>query len=346
MKTTLAPYPFRIFKFKKLSIIVALIAILISTTHAFAWNATGHRLTALVAYEQLDETDRTNIIGILKKHKRFNSDFMDRMPQKVKDAGEQVQGKWIFLQAAIWPDIARKFSGEEKKKYHHSTWHYINQPLYLSEEDREWFGGNVPANLDKEWKSGMWSKNMNIVQALKKCTVKLNDSQTSKRDRALYLCWLSHLAGDLHQPLHSTALFSQERFKKGDKGGNGIPIKGKKNLHSLWDGILGTSKSINVLSEKVEGYLSDESLLKAGEKAEESLKFEDWMNESYDAAWEYVYSEDILEEVVEKEEDLEEGLDSIELSDDYFEVAERVATERVVQAGFRLGKLVENLISN
>lgn len=323
--------------------IVFFIAILLSTTQAFAWNATGHRLVALIAYEQLDETNRTNITSILKKHKRFNSDFMDRMPQKIKDDSEQVQEMWIFLQAAIWPDIARGFSGEDRKKYHHSTWHYIYEPRYLSVEDQEWFGDNVPVYLNKEWKSGMRSKKMNIVQALKKCTAKLKDSQTSKRDKALYLCWLFHLVGDLHQPLHSTALFTQGRFKEGDKGGNGIPIKNKKNVHSLWDGILGKSKSIKVLSNKVNNYLSDEDLLKAGEKAVESLMFVDWLNESYEAAWKYVYSEDILEEVASKEDDLEKDLDSIELSDDYFKAAEQVATERVVQAGFRLSKLIENL---
>ena len=37
--------------------------------------------------------------------------------------------------------------------------------------------------------------------------------------KAMAYCWLFHLVGDIHQPLHCTALFSAEHFPKGDRGG-------------------------------------------------------------------------------------------------------------------------------
>jgi hypothetical protein len=42
---------------------------------ALAWNETGHRLVALVAWEALDEPARTAIIRLLKQHERFGADF-------------------------------------------------------------------------------------------------------------------------------------------------------------------------------------------------------------------------------------------------------------------------------
>eukprot|EP00919_Chromeraceae_sp_WS-2016_P078390 GHVR01185710.1.p1 GENE.GHVR01185710.1~~GHVR01185710.1.p1 ORF type:complete len:101 (-),score=6.90 GHVR01185710.1:533-835(-) len=43
-------------------------------------------------------------------------------------------------------------------------------------------------------------------------------------ERALYARYLVHLLGDVHQPLHSAALFNHT-FKNGDLGGNLLKIK-------------------------------------------------------------------------------------------------------------------------
>lgn len=51
---------------------------------------------------------------------------------------------------------------------------------------------------------------------------------------------LIHYAGDIHQPLHCTALVN-EKYPSGDRGGNSFPITpiGDINeLHAAWDSIL------------------------------------------------------------------------------------------------------------
>ena len=59
--------------------------------------------------------------------------------------------------------------------------------------------------------------------------------------RSFALRLVIHYVGDIHQPLHNSALVS-ESFPRGDGGGNGIPIEnvksGVKNLHSLYDSVL------------------------------------------------------------------------------------------------------------
>lgn len=42
-------------------------------------------------------------------------------------------------------------------------------------------------------------------------------------ERALYARYLLHLAGDVHQPLHSVALFNRT-FPYGDMGGNKLTV--------------------------------------------------------------------------------------------------------------------------
>jgi len=57
-------------------------------------------------------------------------------------------------------------------------------------------------------------------------------------ERALYARYLIHLAGDIHQPLHSVALFNRS-YPTGDMGGNRekvILLNGtEKVLHQFWD---------------------------------------------------------------------------------------------------------------
>jgi hypothetical protein len=57
-------------------------------------------------------------------------------------------------------------------------------------------------------------------------------------ERALFARYLVHLAGDIHQPLHSVALFN-ETYPKGDIGGNleKVILKNgtSSNFHSYWD---------------------------------------------------------------------------------------------------------------
>ena len=70
------------------------------------------------------------------------------------------------------------------------------------------------------------------------------------------------------------------------------------------------------------------------------LDIEAWTNESHEAAQEYAYSEDVLAEVRRGETESDGDLKPIFLPNDYFEVARDVATERIVQAGFRLAAMI------
>ena len=64
-------------------------------------------------------------------------------------------------------------------------------------------------------------------------------SRTTPAQRAVALCWVMHLAGDVHQPLHTAQLFSS-RYPNGDgAGGRQFVIdpvsKRPETLHWFWD---------------------------------------------------------------------------------------------------------------
>lgn len=68
-------------------------------------------------------------------------------------------------------------------------------------------------------------------------TISFNINKTTA-ERALFARYLVHVVGDMHQPLHSVALFN-ETYPNGDIGGNRLKIitpDGKSNnFHSYWD---------------------------------------------------------------------------------------------------------------
>lgn len=57
-------------------------------------------------------------------------------------------------------------------------------------------------------------------------------------ERALFARYLIHMVGDIHQPLHSVALYNHT-FPKGDAGGNFLQLillnKTSVNFHAFWD---------------------------------------------------------------------------------------------------------------
>ena len=115
--------------------------------------------------------------------------------------------------------------------------------------------------------------------------------------KAVALCWIMHDVGDIHQPLHSTALFSVDQFPQGDKGGNSIPLVHGRNLHSVWDGLLGRDSRMRNVT-KIADELSDKDRFgdewKTAGQEMDPIK---WADESHAACASIVYSEAILDAV-------------------------------------------------
>ena len=171
---------------------------------AYAWSEAGHKVTGSIAFRQLSPDQQAKIVAILKNHPRWKEDFESKMPAELTTDDEK--NEWLFQQMAVWPDMARGFQGEDRK-YNHPTWHYIDLPVYLTPEDKTAMDGKLTQNMATDCPDEP-KEALNAIQALKLSRKMLVDPKVPDDQKAVMLCWLFHLVGDIHQPLHSAMLCS------------------------------------------------------------------------------------------------------------------------------------------
>ena len=180
--------------------------------------------TGAIAYrELLDISPKTaaKIVAILKQHPDYQSCWAAKLNDPALSDAER--NEFLFMLAARWPDDI-KTAGNP---YDHPTWHYVN---FIYNPDQ----GIIRS--DSTLATGE-----TILQAYQQ-NQRVIRSNAPDSAKAIALSWLFHLTGDVHMPLHTTALID-DHFPSGDQGGNKFKIKvdgtGQTiNLHSFWDGML------------------------------------------------------------------------------------------------------------
>jgi hypothetical protein len=315
----------------------------LSPGQASGWGPGGHKVVANIAYDRLDPATRSAIVKVLQKHPDFKDRFAAKMPKDIKDGDAEDRERWIFLQAAIWPDLARS-----DPRYHKESWHFMNVPYYLSAHDKATLQDVIKPNVSFSLPTPLTAEakaHLNAAQAIKLCVRVLTDSHATDQERAISFCWLLHVVGDIHQPLHSTALVSRGRFHtgEGDRGGNSIKIKQGRNLHSYWDGLLGGEQKLNDIRKRSAEILGDDGLKKAAEAAAEKLDVEDWVQESNKLAKDFVYHKLILAAVRAGEAQASKPLQKVDLPEEYLQKAGQVAQQRVAEAGYRLAEILKQV---
>jgi hypothetical protein len=132
---------------------------------------------------------------------------------------------------------------------------------------------------------------VNALTGIKQATAVLLSNKSSLADKGLSLRILSHLIGDIHQPLHTVTKVSR-RFPKGDFGGNLFFLAKNPighNLHQYWDNgggvLLGQSKKFQVRNKALQ--LQKQWSCKL---ANNKKKPEQWVNDSHKIAIDQVYS--------------------------------------------------------
>lgn len=193
------------------SVVACGVACLILCTPSISqgWGAGGHMMTAFIGFKRLNPNAKAKAQELLAI--------------KINPAAISAKSK-DFVNAAHWADDLRPFAEFDPFK----ELHFIDIPFATD-------GTALPA-----------SPTPNIVTALEENVNTLKTS-TDKNAQAQALRFIIHFVGDIHQPLHC-ATRVDSTHPDGDRGGNlvsiSIPGKGgklkKTNLHSFWDGGLGT----------------------------------------------------------------------------------------------------------
>jgi hypothetical protein len=321
---------------RRLALAATLLVVL--SSQVLAWSDAGHKIVASIAFRQLTPDGQAKVVAILRNHPRFVEDFAGQVPPDTPDEGKN---EWFFQQASVWPDIARGFRGDDAK-YNHGTWHYINLPSFLDDTEEQALAGKLTVNISLDPPSNPEEK-INAIQTIRLSRAMLADPGVANREKAIMLTWLFHVVGDIHQPLHSTAMFSRRLFPEGDRGGNQIPTVQRNNLHSLWDGFPGGKADLAEARNGALKLLADADLAALGRSSAKQLGEEVWLNESHDLCGSMVYDAEVLAYLRDREL-ADEKLEPLKLSEDYLRAGGRVCSRRVVQAGYRLGAILKSIV--
>lgn len=202
-----------------------LIALLLWTLPAPAWNGLGHRTVAELAWRQMDAAERRAASDLLRQHPHYKQILIAGTPAGVDT------NHWAFLTGAVWLDLVRPARQGQPHKPHSITKydvypHAIGHP-FLRPADR----GRV--SLDK-----FFIAKPNAEMVLSNALVTLRNPKASAHDRAVSLCAALHLFGDLHQPLHTANLVTKDK-PKGHGLGSSFLVRDERgevaNLHTYWD---------------------------------------------------------------------------------------------------------------
>jgi hypothetical protein len=314
--------------------------------HARAWNSPGHMIVALVAYEEMNAPTRAKAVELLRAHPRFEAHFERTMPRDVQRLDDPAKAAWIFAHAATWPDQVRdaRFTvdREDVNKYNRPFWHYINQPVFLNEDEGRKLQPHLKLYVNRKPPDNPDDENMNIVQAVKNSSRIVGDASAPADQRAVHICWLEHLAGDSHQPLHAAALYTATRFRAGDEGGNKLQVEHDWKLHAFWDDQVCNDESFATLQILAKNLRAHPQKTAAGKKAAAALDIETWIDESFALAKEHVYTPEVLQKVAAREDHTHLG--PLDLAPEYRAAAEATAERRAIESGFRLARLLEQLL--
>jgi hypothetical protein len=317
----------------------ALAFALLPVAGASAWIDTGHKIAAIITWHELTPAAKAQIIKLLKEHPRYEKDLLNGLPQGTDEEGTT---RFAFANAACWPDLVRGPAHPMHFVANHPIWHYVDIPYVIDNQP-------VPAATQPASTPGP----QNAIEAFAKVTKDLKDPALVPADKAIALCWVLHLCGDIHQPLHSTSLFSPQ-YPNGDQGGNAIIVlrdppypNSQQNLHFIWDSMPGNYKSLDWDSYAAEGLRQDPRFTRQRLKDFLAVKdFAAWANESHELAIKNVYLEGKLK-----------GISSAELKADpkavipgvpkgYIEQAEQVVNQRIMLAGYRTADLLNSIFDS
>jgi len=303
-------------------LVAASVAILLAISPSLsAWNATGHRLIAAIAYDRLTPKARARVDALIRRHPDYQKLFLQGAPTE-----EKARARAAFIAASAWADQIKgdpRFYDETRAgatptpllpgfpdMARHTVWHYYDTPISADGTPTE---EQKPPHALSELKR--------IIPLIGS---KADVPPTSAANPVYLLPWLEHIEGDVHQPLHCVSRFSKA-LPKGDAGGNSVYI-GTRNLHSLWDGAAGNDQT-EAYAVK---YIADAMAAHPAARRQEK-KPEKWIEEGYRLAISDVYTFGTENGTRDKPLPLPAG---------YMDHAAKVAQQQVALAGYRLAAVL------
>jgi hypothetical protein len=168
--------------------------------------------------------------------------------------------------------------------------------------------------------------------------------------KAIALAWLFHLVGDIHQPLHTSQLFTAE-YPKGDRGGNEICVRvtharQSMDLHRFWDDVITSSSDLTRLRNAATEMRNRPDFVKNQLTELQSTNADAWAKESFEIATKIAYRNGgLIGTPRGANKDCAMVVAAPVLPVGYVVSARRIADRRIILAGYRLADLIRRAAS-
>jgi hypothetical protein len=294
-----------------------LAAVLLSISSVWAWDSDGHMQVAEIAWKHLTAASRTRVSTLLMLNPNY--------PTWIANVPAATRNQVAFVMAATWPDFIKSAPGYTNDGDTAPLVPASSQNIGYSDHlmHRYWHFIDTPFSTDGT--TLVQPVAPNAKTQIELFTAAIAGTDASDDIKSYDLVWLEHLVGDVHQPLHATSRFSAA-LPTGDRGGNSVALCAspcKNELHAFWDNVLGTSKLPTTA-------ISAADKLPAAPAAGAAIADDQvWVNESFDAAKQFVYASPVGP-----------GAGPYTLDAAYKSQAKTEAKTRIELAGIRLANLI------
>ncbi len=283
-----------------------------------AWNGTGHRVIAAIAYDTLTPATRARVDDLVRRHPDYQRYFLQNAP-----SDPAARARAAFIAASVWADQIKsdpRFYDDDRRDTRptpllpgfpdmarHQYWHFVNLPF--TQDGSRLRDPRAP----------------HVVTEIERLSRALARPVGDPANPVYALPWLLHLVGDIHNPLHSATRFTRED-PGGDRGGNAVYVEPGRNLHSYWDGLAGPDPS----SATYVDHLADQ-LLRSNRLESDNLSPVSWAQEGVERAKKTVYTFGRASGTQNR---------PVSLSTGYRAEAKELAGKQLASAGYRLSALL------
>ena len=282
------------------------------TVPAAAWDNRGHRLTGELAFDRLQATDPAAVQAVISLMAQHPD--RARFDRTLAGVAGTERTRRMFGLMARWPDDIRKTGWDRPE------WHYALKVV----RGWTWLDFYTAGEAETQW-----AANLAIAR----------DAARPPAERAVALCWLLHIGGDMHQPLHRGHRMDSGWLKT-DRAGTIAYVRrpgsaAAMELHELWDAVFDPTGTGG--GDEDGDVIRLHAALAARQAAfQPSGQFPQWITESESLARDRAYQGPALAAATQPAA-------APAMTPAYMAMLRSIAEQRIVAAGARLGATLGGL---
>ena len=325
---------------------VSLLFAMLSSS-AFAWDHPGHMTTGAIAYDEIERTNPELIekIGLLfLAHPEVSPFWVAAGEAKGKERVRR-----MFIECARWADDV-KFTSHDRPTYHTARWPIVTK--------------DAPPTAKAMAKAREGRPAGQALEALTMNFAVISNPESSHTERALSLCWVFHIVGDIHQPMHVSDLFSKD-YPEGNPAAtlsyvDDPTMDSTMPLHILWDSNVLRVPTLEVATKAAKEYTKKHPRSSYPELKKHPVgrpdTFQNWAREGHEIAVDWAYDLETMPDP-NKDQDSDtlmknmvnfilNGVSPVEEAPEvpveYWKKLQATAERRITLAGYRIADLINS----